>query len=511
MSLCQSLRKKRLDSSPRFQTNAWLLGMLLLAALMGCTLTDKPPAESEIVVPTWITNHPEDEQFPRAAYLTGLGSASARGSQARIHAEEQAKAEIARTIRTQIRSVLETYLNSVAENDTYLNKEVVEERIESSTEAELRGAEVVRTWLDPKTGHQWVKVALEKRKYANLLLSEIDTALLQIRGIDNDAPGAAGRMRTALVTYQAVTESLGKMARLESVVDRAGGRFQLLRRELLQYAASSMNTISSLVQKTELEVVSGTGQAAEPSGALANPIVIQARVADEPLVGFPFQFTFAHDASGAGLQGDAMLRGDGRATCRVLQVPRQGLATFTLEGRLDFGVFAPDFPASRIPVVSASFALPTLEQTRFAVVVEESNLGRTREGSIVEGRLMSLLTRKRAQVVELTISRQEALDSKLGDLCDRVRGQVDFVIRGRVESVKRPKQRFFFSYAGGRIEAIDVRNQKKLLNIWVEPNGTIKGADVSAQEQAGVAALSRLSDHLEHELRQQLGEFFAVQ
>ncbi|MGE3164039.1 MAG: LPP20 family lipoprotein [Planctomycetota bacterium] len=483
----------------------WLRLLLLLVVGAGCGTTspdsaDPGPTPAE-PPPRWITHHPEDPEFPRGRYLTGLGAADERagGESARRAAEEQARAEIARTLRTEIRSVLQTYLRTITRNDTHTNTEMVSERIESTTDVEFQGAELVRSWPDPETGYVWVKVVLSKPKYAGQLLARLQGGLSRIRA-GREAASAANDVTTQLLAllgvYQESTERLGELAQLAAVVDQESPAMAAARQELLEAATSTFAEVTAIRGAIEFTVTSGNDQDGLPGGALPQPIVVRAATASHgPLSGFPVRFSFPPSGIVEGLDGSSVTDAAGTAECTVARIPTAGLVAPRVEARLDFETVAPAFPPGLVPRAEIRFRLPTLSGARVAMTFSETNTGSPSDPSVVGSRVAEVMTRRGARLVE------EANGALTAD-------GPKYVVRGNARAIPRPRQTFYFSYAEANVQFIDVESGTTLLSIRIEPNGTVKGADVNSQEQAGIQALARLGDLVATELDRRLRALF---
>lgn len=482
----------------------WMLGLLSAWAAFGCAGPTGDPANDGPtragLTPPWIAHHPDDPEFPRSRFLTAIGSAAAASGEddGRRLAEEQARAEIARTLRSQIRSTLRTYLQTVTRNETHSSTEGVSERIESNTEVELRGAEVVRSWLDPNAGRVWVKVVLSKEKYASQLLAKLQAGLARIRAgrqTASEATDVGTRLLSLLAVYQESTEQLGELAQLVAVIDRAGPLVLGAQQELIEAATMTHAEVTALRSAVNFSIVSGDGQAGSLGGALPHPIVVNASTPEGPLSGFPVRFGFPPGGSDEGLDAARATDAAGNAECRVLRIPTEGLSTARLEAWLDFSSLAPDYSSALIPVVAASFQLPTLRGARVAVHLTESNGEASANNGAVAGRLVDVLSRRGVRFLD---SAPDAASS-----------EVQYLLTGSARAIARPRQTFYFSYAEANVELVDAQSGAALVSIRVEPNGAIKGVDVNSQNQAGVQALARLGDHLASELDRRLRGLFA--
>jgi hypothetical protein len=483
-----------------------VLAVALAASSCGSTPAEKNGHEAPAPVekrPSWVEDHPEDPRYPRTKYLTGLGSGDGRKGEGEALklGESQAVAEISRIVKTEISSVLDAYMQTVMTNDEFWSKDEVKERIISTTSIELRGAEVKRKWLDPETRELWVKVVISRSKYADSILSEIKADLAKIPP-PSESADAAIRIRSHLQTGRALVRSMGKLANAEAVI--RGGPIEAMKKSLLDRTRASFGAVADLCEQTKVTVVSGGDQVTK-GAALQEKIVLRVTTEGEPLGGFPIEFTLEDGIVGQIVRDAPATSKEGIASCSVSGVLQGMRTSYSVRAWLDFLRFAPGFPRNSIPGRAVGFTFPRKGPPRFAVAIEEKNAGKAVTQRIVEGQVRELLNENSAPIVQVGITRDELADQAVKTLCKRLEGQAEYLIRGRVEAHERPKDRFYFSYAGGRVDVVYVATGDVVLTVAVEPLGTVKGSDVRQQSQAGVKALTVLAERVVTDLGTTLG------
>ena len=131
--------------------------------------------------PDWIER--ESHRWPRATYLTGVGSADERGV-----AEDRARAEIARVFTARVSSAL-TATTSESTTRTgsataIADRTAVTEETRSTTDKVLEGVEIAETWQDPQTQKVYALAVLERAQAAKRLdarLEEIEQGARPLR------------------------------------------------------------------------------------------------------------------------------------------------------------------------------------------------------------------------------------------------------------------------------------------------------------------------------------------
>nr|WP_242463920.1 LPP20 family lipoprotein [Halorhodospira halophila] len=134
----------------------FLAGVLLA---VGCAGGGSRPAEP----PGWVEGA-EPAEFPRARYLTAVGTADSRES-----AQDRARAELARAFevhvaaRTQQEDRLEFGAGATRHQAT------LGQQVATRTEVTLRGVEIGETWREPESGRYHVLAVLDRQRAASAL------------------------------------------------------------------------------------------------------------------------------------------------------------------------------------------------------------------------------------------------------------------------------------------------------------------------------------------------------
>ncbi|MFP4648117.1 MAG: LPP20 family lipoprotein [Halorhodospira sp.] len=134
--------------------------MLLICA---CAVT----SPSSVERPGWVGGS-EPAGYPRARYLTGVGSAHSLEQ-----ARDRARAELARAfeVRVEARARHEDQL-SMADGETRHQGQLVQS-VTTTTAATLRGVEIAETWCDPEAGHCHALATLDRQRAATALRETI--------------------------------------------------------------------------------------------------------------------------------------------------------------------------------------------------------------------------------------------------------------------------------------------------------------------------------------------------
>lgn len=464
------------------------------------------PAPATDGLPAWVANPAGDRSHPDSRYISDLGSAEHKGdlNEAYQLAEQDAMNGIAQQVRTRLRSVVESYVKTVVRGKDVLHQEELTQRIELKAEMEFVGTRTVKKELFPKRNEVWVKVVLDRMEYAKLRLSEVQSQVDLIKRVGETKGGPGARLPRLLLDYQGVTECLGKLANVEVVI-RGQPR---AKKELLTFARGKLDEIDEIVRSIKVRIVAGGEQEPQSNGTLKDEIVVEARAGREPLEGFPIRFTLEGVTGGQVAPESQRLGPGGRAAGRVTSVALGRNRDYKVLARLDFAEFAPDYPVKLVPGADAAFFLPVLEKSRFAVAIEERN-GDSTGGETVLGKVLWLLGRKKALMVKPAIGRQTLLSGESKDLAAKLRGKADYLIRGTAWTHPRPRQSgFHVSYAGCKIECIDVKSGGLAFYVQLGPDSRAKGFDPLEQSRAGARALKELAERVKERLNEELDALF---
>jgi hypothetical protein len=137
-----------------------LLFTLLIVSASGCKTT---PAANPVQVPEWLTTTPYDDRY---FYAVGVSGQTRSIKDAWNQATQRARAELGRTIITQVASkdlVIST-------NESDYSRQV----IEAMSDTELHFTEIIGRWNDQigeygPPNHYYVLVRMEKKRAEKLL------------------------------------------------------------------------------------------------------------------------------------------------------------------------------------------------------------------------------------------------------------------------------------------------------------------------------------------------------
>jgi len=152
------------------------LALALLIAVAACGAGVKKP--------DWVRG--KSASYPEARYLIGIGLSQATGnpSDDQAQADQNARAELARQVKTRIQSQLnaraEEELNRLGPEEQRRFSQRVRTEVNSSVNIELEGVETAERYFDEKTGTYYALAALDRGKSGALLREKIDELDQQI-------------------------------------------------------------------------------------------------------------------------------------------------------------------------------------------------------------------------------------------------------------------------------------------------------------------------------------------
>ncbi len=143
--------------------------MLLWGLIFSCSSLEKKPK--------WIEG--KTREYPSSRYLIGVGRAKASGNPAQdqLQAEQNARAELARQIRTKIKSRLsiraEEELNRLGAEQLFRFAQEVRSSVVSQEELVLEGVEIARRYYDSKEQVYYALAVLDRKKVCPILEQKI--------------------------------------------------------------------------------------------------------------------------------------------------------------------------------------------------------------------------------------------------------------------------------------------------------------------------------------------------
>ncbi len=524
--LGELLMHELLSSGRRSRSYFLALTLGLSIALASCAGTPeaRPESNSKVAAdrsnesyldraPAWVREHPKDNRFPTSRYLVGLGIAdTSRGpAEAALAAEDQAKAEIARILRTQIESVVESWLDSSTSNQSFFNQSGIEERIRSTANVELNGAQVVDQWNDEESGQLWIKVVLSRETLARDLLAETQSALIGAT-VDPQAEGAPSAILADLLgSWSLLDRALGRLAGARAAIDLrspAGNEVLAVEAEALARAEEIQARISELSSMADLVLLGQPNRELNSSGNLAQPLNLLATFGDAPFSGFPLSFHLPE-----GVRGTLSEEGGGapgQVQLRIIGLHPGGMTSVPVEARFDFQRFAPTYPLQRTPSLLINLYPPSLASRTFAILVAGPGAEKVERATmqVLEANQAKLLGPRSLPAGWMSSKRWTELD--VDQICGALKGRCEFALRATVQVEAQQSDKAFISYAGLQLDWIDVEKAQVLARLSHPPSRRIRGIHPQSQERADLQALQRLNEWLREELHGELGKRFAL-
>lgn len=457
--------------------------------------------------PAWIETLPASTEF---VYAIGIKSSAPTLESGRAEALRHALAEIVNHLGVRVQSKLEVF-------QTELETQVRDELKTASEKVTVRGG-LIQEWFVETTPQGAFNVyvllripraEIEKEK-ARLARVMAEKALLAQQGIRQAKEAElAGDVPAAMAGYVAV------------LVTAADAEDEASRSEALR-------RVGGMLQRIQLRLVSGSGQAAEIARGAKDPLVLKATLQSDreevAITRLPIRFRWLSGEE----QSVCESRTDeqGIASCRV---PR--LQTMAREAAIQAAIDADrlvSLPvdlaatdrqkiASMVDVLKTRGVEFTLHATiekkdlRIVVLIREDNLGKPMEESLVGNAIAAKLTEAGYQVVadhEIGKANADRLSAAIQkeqfwSLGREVYGMAQFAIVGTCltrpgSGTTGPDLRT--SRADGMVKVIELAKgavvaHKNLVNV---------PGFGQTQEQAGLNALQRLSGPMAEAILEQL-------
>jgi hypothetical protein len=188
--------------------------LALLAVLAACAA--RPPA-GEPGPPPWVDGTPED--YPVRTHLVGRGEAAAREV-----AADRARAELAKTFRVRIESVLRDEQRFTRTQDAggeaRESSLAIERVVRTETDNVLAGVRIAEVWRDPDSARFHVLAVLERQRAALELrrrIVELDEATAARIEAAREAPGPLAAFGAATRAVELQRERTGLQHNLQVV------------------------------------------------------------------------------------------------------------------------------------------------------------------------------------------------------------------------------------------------------------------------------------------------------
>ncbi|MCD6328969.1 MAG: LPP20 family lipoprotein [Candidatus Cloacimonetes bacterium] len=252
--------------------------------------------------PDWVNKRPINNNS-----YTGIGVAEKDTDTSEYiqKAKDRALREIASEITVTISSAT---LNQILEKAGVV-KEEFESQIQSSTQAQLEGYELVDTWED-KTQY-WVYYTLSKEKYAQLRKAKIDKAVSLSLDFYSKAEQkkANSQITEALQLYLQAFNPIEPILS-ESLETMYNGQNIYLLNTIHSSLQQVLGTISLKPVQPEIDATIGRG--------LEDPILFKALYTQTPIANFPLHFSFIK-GEGELIEYDKTGM-NGLASCRISNI-----------------------------------------------------------------------------------------------------------------------------------------------------------------------------------------------
>ncbi len=153
--------------------------LIILVLIFSCTTSEKKP--------DWISG--SSSNYPSSRYLLGVGRAQETSNPAydQTLADERARAELARQIKSRIKSELsaraEEELNRLGADELRRFSQHISSAIFSSADVELLGVEIKERYYDAKEGVYYTLAVLDRERTCELLSEKISSNLAEIKGL----------------------------------------------------------------------------------------------------------------------------------------------------------------------------------------------------------------------------------------------------------------------------------------------------------------------------------------
>ncbi len=329
-------------------------------------------------LPDWVTNHPVLKE-----YYIGIAMASKEQLKGDYH--EVAKKNALRNMASEITvDISGEFVHRLAERAGMVEEEVVS-RVQSRTEAKLRGYELVDNWEDDSA--YWVYYRLSKEKYRQMRSEALRKVAglaydLYLKGQNSLQNGkVAEALQLYLQAYRAIGDHLG-----EPVTRLSTDGEIFLNNEIFL-------ALQNLLSATQLQAENGKlyGKIGQP---LDNLLRVKASYKNQPVNRLPVQFRFV---KGEGELSDKVLTNkQGLAQCKISKI-KAAKSLQIIEASLDFSsIQSFDNPilakiVNDLPAPNTRILIEVVGPT-FYVESEEKHLGKPTDMLYVEPKLKKVLS-----------------------------------------------------------------------------------------------------------------------
>ncbi len=479
--------------------------------------TESQPAAAATPTPDWVFRPLEHPKYPPSRFMVNVGNAPVDGNliTASESAMENGRTKISSEMNSKLKSVTESLLKEVGINDDVTTTSEYLQRIQNNTESLLIGSKEAGRYHDVASNSMYVLVVLDRQIQARGVLDGVGAALAKV-GADNEQGTAAGRLKGLIEQHVALDEIMAGMVTLNVVVKQGLPIYAEYQQSYAELKKRMATVISAYRDSNlSLSVVGGNGQQGYADSSLAEPIVFQAMVNGDPLVGFPVTFRLEHPERGEISEATRQTGSDGRLSCKVVGLKLTGDEENSVVASLDYDRLGE--MVFEAPSAEATFTLPTLRTVTFAILIDERNLDEVQPESAVGGSLKRALGTREARVMALS-SFLSASDLKQvanmspADLEKKLGGRIDYLIRGTARSrFSSNNGNIFYCYGGGRLELIDIRTHQILRTLDFPVTGTSFKKPNRSKVDAGISALMAFAEEAEKSFMKSIDTTFQVE
>lgn len=334
---------------------------LICLAIALCALSvANPHLRAQEEAPDWVRRQRNDA-YPEMAFFQGVGLAKAAGDEAKDWktAENQARAEVARQIRTRVSGVVSSNQREEIFNNKNTVSQIVEEAITSSVDMSVSGLLVRDRFYDKRAKLYYVLVTLNRAQTAAFLKARLENADAAVRAnlayaraaIDKGDALTALRAGFDAVAQWSATADTRDVYTVVNPLPSMDALNELERKQQTVSWAEVNTPAEELVASLRLEIVSGDRQEMDDANAV-EPLVIRLSFTREntrvPAVNTPVRFAFSQQ--GGSIAEHAVTDASGVAKGIVYRMPDPSGDACLVEASLDLSTLEP-FPDA--PAVNA--------------------------------------------------------------------------------------------------------------------------------------------------------------
>jgi len=416
--------------------------------------------------PDWVNKRPIDNN----SYIgIGVAEKDTETSEYIQKAKDRALREIASEITVTISGAT---LNQILEKAGVV-KEEFESQIQSSTQAQLEGYELVDTWQDKD--QYWVYYKLLKEKYAQLRKAKIDKAVSLSLDfyVKAEQKRANNQITEALQLYVQAFNPIEPYLS-EPLETMYNGQNIYLLNTIHASLQQVLSTISLKPVKPEIDATIGRG--------LDDPILFKALYLQAPIANLPLFFNFIKgegeliDSDKTGINGIAPCRISKILSADKMQVIKAQLAIDKLVSQDDVNPIIQDIIKS-LTIPSANVIL-NVSGPQVFIESTELNFGNPLEVSYIEPKLKEKLSGYGYSFVDM-------------------KSDADYVIM--IDAQSRKGSTVYKMYSAFVDVTVSVMDMSTFEEIYKNTFSNVKGINTD-MDKAGLAAFDNASKQISAEI-----------